>query len=40
MYRHPIPGYAGATWLVEQVANTIFFDMEYKGVREWSLNVW
>lgn len=40
MYRHPVLGYAGATWLAEQIANTIFTDMEYKGVREWSLNVW
>jgi nitrogenase molybdenum-iron protein beta chain len=40
MYRYPILGYAGATWLAEQMANTIFADMEYKGVREWSLNVW
>lgn len=40
MYRYPILGYAGATWLAEQMANTIFADMEYKGIREWSLNVW
>lgn len=40
MYRYPILGYAGATWLAEQMANTIFTDMEYKGTREWSLNVW
>ncbi len=40
MYRYPVLGYAGATWLAEQMANTIFADMEYKGVREWSLNVW
>jgi nitrogenase molybdenum-iron protein beta chain len=40
IYRHPILGYAGATWLAEQMANTLFVDMEYKGVREWSLNVW
>ncbi len=40
MYRYPILGYVGATWLAEQMANTIFTDMEYKGVREWSLNVW
>ncbi len=40
MFRHPVLGYTGATWLAEQMANTIFADMEYKGVREWSLNVW
>ena len=40
MYRYPILGYAGATWLAEQMANIIFTDMEYKGAREWSLNVW
>ncbi len=40
MYRYPVLGYAGATWLAEQMANTIFADMEYKGIREWSLNVW
>ena len=40
MFRHPVLGYAGATWLAEQIANTIFTDMEYKGIREWSLNVW
>ena len=40
MFRHPVFGYAGATWLAEQIANTIFTDMEYKGIREWSLNVW
>ena len=39
-YRHPVVGYAGAVWLAEQMANTLFADMEYKGVREWSLNVW
>jgi nitrogenase molybdenum-iron protein beta chain len=40
MYRYPVLGYAGAAWLAEQMANTIFTDMEYKGIREWSLNVW
>ena len=40
LYRHPIVGYAGATWLAEQMANTLFTDMEHKKVREWSLNVW
>jgi nitrogenase molybdenum-iron protein beta chain len=40
LYRHPIVGYAGAIWLAEQMANTLFTDMEYKKTREWSLNVW
>jgi nitrogenase molybdenum-iron protein beta chain len=40
LYRHPVMGYEGATWLAEQIANTLFIDMEYKGCREWSLNVW
>ncbi len=40
MYRHPVVGYAGAIWLAEQMANALFTDMEYKGEREWSLNVW
>jgi len=40
LYRHPVVGYAGATWLAEQMANTLFTDMEHKKVREWSLNVW
>jgi nitrogenase molybdenum-iron protein beta chain len=40
MYRHPVVGYAGAIWLAEQMANALFADMEYKGTREWSLNVW
>ncbi|HBF35334.1 TPA: Fe-only nitrogenase subunit beta [Candidatus Sumerlaeota bacterium] len=40
LYRHPVVGYAGAIWLAEQMANTLFADMEYKHVREWSLNVW
>lgn len=40
MYRHPVVGYAGAIWLAEQMANALFTDMEYKGTREWSLNVW
>ncbi len=40
MYRHPVVGYAGAIWLAEQMANTLFTDMEHKKVREWSLNVW
>ncbi|MFA7059902.1 MAG: Fe-only nitrogenase subunit beta [Pedobacter sp.] len=40
MYRHPIVGYAGAIWLAEQMANTLFTDMEYKKSKEWILNVW
>jgi nitrogenase molybdenum-iron protein beta chain len=40
MFRHPVVGYAGAIWLAEQMANALFTDMEYKGTREWSLNVW
>jgi nitrogenase molybdenum-iron protein beta chain len=40
MHRHPIVGYAGATWLAEQMANTLFTDMEYKKNKEWILNVW
>lgn len=40
LYRHPVVGYAGAIWLAEQMANTLFTDMEYKKDREWILNVW
>lgn len=40
MYRHPVVGYEGATWLAEQMANLLFSDMEYKGNKEWVLNVW
>ncbi len=40
LYRHPIVGYAGATWLGEEMANTIFADMERKKNKEWILNVW
>lgn len=40
MFRHPVVGYAGAIWLGEAMANALFADMEYKHVREWSLNVW
>ncbi|MBU3154057.1 Fe-only nitrogenase subunit beta [Clostridium estertheticum] len=40
MYRYPVVGYAGAMWLGEQMANTIFTDMEYKKNKEWVLNVW
>jgi nitrogenase molybdenum-iron protein alpha chain len=31
---------AGAIWLAESMANTLFADMEYKKSREWILNVW
>lgn len=40
LYRHPVVGYAGATWLAEEMANTLFADMEYKRNKEWVLNVW
>jgi nitrogenase molybdenum-iron protein beta chain len=40
LYRHPVVGYAGATWLAEEMANTLFTDMEYKKNKEWILNVW
>jgi Fe-only nitrogenase, beta subunit len=40
MYRHPVVGYEGAIWLAEQMANTIFNDMEVKKNKEWVLNVW
>ncbi len=40
LYRHPVVGYAGAIWLAEAMANTIFTDMEYKKNKEWILNVW
>ncbi|MDR3173771.1 MAG: Fe-only nitrogenase subunit beta [Treponema sp.] len=40
MYRHPVMGYAGAAFLAESIANTIFTDMEYKKNKEWVLNVW
>ncbi len=40
MHRHPVVGYAGAIWLAEQMANTLFTDMEYKKNKEWLLNVW
>jgi len=40
MFRHPVVGYAGAVWLAEEMANALFTDMEYKGTREWSLNMW
>jgi nitrogenase molybdenum-iron protein beta chain len=40
LFRHPVVGYAGAMWLAEQMANTLFTDMEYKNNKEWILNVW
>lgn len=40
LYRHPVVGYAGATWLAETIANTLFADMEHKKNKEWILNVW
>ncbi|MDR3261185.1 MAG: Fe-only nitrogenase subunit beta [Tannerella sp.] len=39
-YRHPVTGYAGAIWLAEQMANTLFADMEYKHHKEWVLGMW
>lgn len=39
-YRHPVVGYAGAIWLAEAMANTLFCDMEHKKNKEWVLNVW
>lgn len=40
LYRHPVVGYKGAIWLAEEMANTLFTDMEYKKNKEWLLNVW
>ncbi|PKU24705.1 Fe-only nitrogenase subunit beta [Telmatospirillum siberiense] len=40
LYRHPVVGYGGAIWLVEQMANALFTDMEHKKNKEWLLNVW
>ncbi|MDR3154992.1 MAG: Fe-only nitrogenase subunit beta [Deltaproteobacteria bacterium] len=40
LYRYPVVGYAGAAWLAEQMANTLFEDMERKKNKEWILNVW
>jgi nitrogenase molybdenum-iron protein beta chain len=39
-YRHPVVGYTGAIWLAEQMANTLFADMEYKHEKEWVLAMW
>jgi len=39
-YRHPVVGYEGAIWLAEQMANTLFDDMERKKTKEWVLNMW
>lgn len=40
LYRYPVVGYGGATWLAEQMANALFTDMEHKKNKEWLLNVW
>lgn len=40
LFKYPVIGYKGAEWLAEQMANTLFADMEYKKDREWILNVW
>jgi nitrogenase molybdenum-iron protein beta chain len=40
IFRNPVVGYAGATWLAEQMANALFSDMEVKKNKEWLLNVW
>lgn len=40
LYRYPTVGYGGAIWLAEQMANTLFADMEHKKNKEWLLNVW
>lgn len=40
IYRNPVVGYGGATWLAEQMANALFTDMEHKKNKEWLLNVW
>ncbi|MCL6459905.1 MAG: Fe-only nitrogenase subunit beta [Gorillibacterium sp.] len=40
LHRHPVVGYAGAIWLAEEIANTLFTDMEHKRNKEWILNVW
>lgn len=40
LYRYPVVGYEGASWLAEAMANAFFTDMEYKKEKEWMLNVW
>ncbi|WP_454915946.1 Fe-only nitrogenase subunit beta [Xanthobacter sediminis] len=40
LYRYPVVGYGGASWLAEQMANALFTDMEHKKNKEWILNVW
>nr|8BOQ_B Chain B, Fe-only nitrogenase, beta subunit [Azotobacter vinelandii DJ]8BOQ_E Chain E, Fe-only nitrogenase, beta subunit [Azotobacter vinelandii DJ] len=40
LFRYPTVGYGGAIWLAEQMANTLFADMEHKKNKEWVLNVW
>lgn len=40
LYRNPVIGYKGATWLGETIANTLFAQMEFKKDREWILNTW
>jgi nitrogenase molybdenum-iron protein beta chain len=40
IYRNPVVGYHGTTYLAETIANTLFADMEYKKNKEWVLNVW
>ncbi len=40
LFRYPTVGYGGAIWLAEQMANTLFADMEHKKNKEWILNVW
>ena len=40
IFRNPVVGYGGATWLAEQMANALFNDMEVKKNKEWLLNVW
>ena len=40
LYRQPTMGYQGAMLLAEQIANTMFAQMEFKRDREWILNTW
>lgn len=39
-YRHPTMGYKGAMLLAEEIANTLFAQMEFTKNREWILNTW